>query len=127
MKIIVGAVKGTIAAGAEVCAGRGDQRLGVRQDEPLGNRCGSARQFARQVFALIGVEHRKSFEERDRVGLVSVALRALAFLIGHKTVAVDDRRAMLALADIAAEAERLAEGEPILGAEAALDHRAPRG
>jgi hypothetical protein len=32
---------------------------------------------------------------------------------------------MLALADIAAEAERLAEGEPTLDAEAALDHRAP--
>jgi hypothetical protein len=32
---------------------------------------------------------------------------------------------MLALADIPAEAERLAEREPILTTEAVFDHRAP--
>ncbi len=32
---------------------------------------------------------------------------------------------MLALADIAAEAKRLAERQPILGDEAVLDHRTP--
>src|SRR6516225_4884147 len=70
-EIMDGAVEGAIAADAEVGAGRGDQCLGVRQDEPVGNRCGSARQFARQVFALVGVEHRESFQKRDRIGLVS--------------------------------------------------------
>src|SRR5215469_13460289 len=64
-EIIVRAIEGAIAADAEVGAGRGDQCLGVRQDEPVGNRCGSARQFARQVFALVGVEHRESFQKRD--------------------------------------------------------------
>jgi len=70
-EIMDGAVEGAIAADAEVGAGRGDQCHGVRQDEPVGNRCGSARQFARQVFALVGVEHRESFQKRDRIGLVS--------------------------------------------------------
>ena len=46
-EIVDGAVEGALAANAEVSAGRGDQRLGVRQDEPLGNRRGSAGQFRR--------------------------------------------------------------------------------
>jgi hypothetical protein len=36
-EIMDGAVEGAIAADAEVGAGHGDQCLGVRQDEPLGN------------------------------------------------------------------------------------------
>jgi hypothetical protein len=51
---------------------------------------------------LVGVEHRESFEKGDRIGLVSVALGPPAFLIWRETVCIDDGRAMLALADIAA-------------------------
>ena len=127
MKSWVGAVEGALAADAEVSAGGGDQRLGVRQDEPLGNRRGSGHQPFRQVLALVGVEHRESFEERDRVGLVSVALGPPAFLVRREAVGIDDGRAVLALADIAAEAERLAECEPALAGEAALDDGAPKG
>ena len=57
--------------------------------------------------------------------LVSVALRPLAFLVGHKAIRIHDRGAMLTLANIPAEAERLAEREPLLGPEAVLDHRMP--
>ena len=41
-EIVGRAVEGAVAADAEVGAGRGDQRLGVGQDKPLGNRrrCG---------------------------------------------------------------------------------------
>ena len=48
-----------------------------------------------------------------------------AFLVGHEAVRIDDRGAVLALADIAAEAERLAESEPALAGKAALDDGAP--
>jgi hypothetical protein len=53
---------------------------------------------------LIGVEHRKSFEEPDPAGFVSIALGSLTFLIGHKVVSIDNCRAMLTLANIAPEA-----------------------
>jgi len=42
-----------------------------------------------------------------------------------EAVGIDHRGAALALADIAAEPERLTEGEPGLAGVAALDHRAP--
>jgi hypothetical protein len=38
---------------------------------------------------------------------------------------IDDGGVVLALADVAAEPQRLAERHPILGAEAVLDHRTP--
>ena len=45
----------------------------------------------------------------------------------NETVGVDDGGAVLALADMAAKRERLAEGEPALAGEPALDRRRPRG
>lgn len=53
---------------------------------------------------MIGVEHRKSFEEPDPAGFVPIALGSLTFLIGHKVVSIDNCRAMLTLANIAPEA-----------------------
>ena len=124
-EIMVGAVEGAIAADAEVGAGRNDERLGLRQDHSLGNWCGSGRQFPRQIFALVGVEHREPLQEWDRDGLVSIALGPPTFLVRCEAIGIHDGRAMLTLANIGAEAERLAEREPILGTEAALDHRTP--
>src|SRR4029077_3713706 len=54
-----------------------------------------------------------------------ITLGPSAFLVGYKAVGVDDGDAVLALADITAEAERLAEREPILGTEAVFDDRTP--
>jgi hypothetical protein len=80
----------------------------------------------REVLALVGVEYCEPLQKRNRIGLVSVALGAPALLVGHKAIGVDDGRAALALADMAAKAERLAKREPVLSAEAVLDHRAPQ-
>jgi hypothetical protein len=125
-EIMDGAVEGAIAANAEVGAGRGDQCFGVRQDESFGNRCRSARQFRREMLALVGVEHGEVLEERNRVRLVTVALRPLPFLIGHEAIRIHDGGTMLALANVPAETERLAKRKPILGAEAVLDYSAPK-
>src|SRR6516162_9680264 len=124
-EIVPRIIKGAVAADAKIGTGGSDQRFGLRKDQSFGKRRGSACQFRRKIFALVGVEHSESFEEWDRVRLVSIALRPPALLIGHKTVGIDDRGAALALADIAAEAECLAEREPMLRTKAALDHRAP--
>ena len=68
--ILRGAVEGPVAADAEIGAGRGDQRLGLGQDQTLGHRRRGGRpDLAGKALALIGVEHGKSLEERDRPGL----------------------------------------------------------
>src|SRR5579864_6680930 len=103
-KVIQNVVIRAITTNAEFYAGRADQRLGMRQDKPFGNRCRVARQFGREIFALVGVEYRKPFEEGNGVGLVSIALRPSAFLVGYKAIGVNDGGAVLALADISAEA-----------------------
>jgi hypothetical protein len=46
-EIMDGAVERALSANPEFYAGRADQRLGVRQDQPFGNRCRGARQFVR--------------------------------------------------------------------------------
>ena len=67
-----------------------------------------------KVLALIGVEHGKSLEERNRTGFVTIALRPLAFLVGDKAVGIDDGSAVFAFADAAAKAQGLAKREPSL-------------
>ena len=125
-EIMDSVVEGTVAANAEVSTRPGDQRLGVRQYQSLGTRCGGARQCGREIFALVGVENREPLEKRNRIGLVSVAFGAPVLLVGHKTIGVDNGRAVFSLADMSAEAERLAKREPVLSAEAVLDHGAQR-
>src|SRR5215471_13376292 len=66
-EIMGSVVEGTVAADAEVGAGRGDQHLDVRQDESLGHRRGSTRQLGREIFALVGVENREPLEKRNRI------------------------------------------------------------
>jgi hypothetical protein len=78
-----------------------------------------------KVLALIGIEDREAFEERDRAPLVAVAFRTLAFVIRNEAVGIDNRRAVLAFADIAANAQGLAEGEPILASESSRDDGVP--
>ncbi|RMC36600.1 HipA domain-containing protein [Paracoccus alkanivorans] len=51
---------------------------------------------------------------------------AALFVFGHEAVGIDDGGAALALQDIAAERERLTEGEPALAGKVTFDHRAPQ-
>src|SRR4029077_17584104 len=95
-------------------------------DQTLGNRLGCRRPLFRQVLALVGVEHRESLEEWDHPGLIAVAFSPLALFFGRETVCVDDSRAVFAFADIAAEATRLAKGEPALAGEEALNDGPPK-
>ena len=118
-------IERAVAADPDVGATGPEQRLGLGQDEAVGNRRCRGCDRVGQAFALIGVEHREAFEERDGARRVAVAVGALALGLGHDAVGIDHRGAAFALADIAAERERLAEGEPGLAGIAALDDRAP--
>ena len=62
-----------------------------------------------QAFALLGIEHGVAFEERDFPDLLRTFFIGLC--TGY-TVGIYDEFAMLALAHIAAELQRLFEGEP---------------
>src|ERR1700682_4860014 len=126
LHIIVGrTVEGAIAADAEIGAGRGDQRFGFRQDQTVWHRRGRGYETLGKVLALIGIEDREAFEERDRTGFIPIAFRTLAFVIRNEAVGIDNRRAVLAFADVAANAQGLAEGEPTLADEALRDDGVP--
>jgi hypothetical protein len=85
----------------------------------------SASTLGRQVFALGGVEDGEPLQEWDRGRFLAGLAGASLLVIRYKAVCIDDGRAVLALAHIAAERERLAKGQPALRGEAMLDHRAP--
>ena len=72
-----------------------------------------------------GVEDGEPLQERDRGGFLAGLAGASLLVVRHEAVGIDDGRAVLALAHIAAERERLAKGQPALGGEAVLDHGAP--
>src|SRR3546814_2821348 len=82
--------------------------------------------FWAQTLALRHVEHGEPLEERDCLGVLACLARLGLLCFGHETVGIDDHRALLALADIAARFQRLFEGEPVLRGVSAADGRAPR-
>ena len=118
-------IEGAVAADAEVDAGRPDQRLDPGLDQARQRRWRDGRNLGRQVFALGGVEDCEPFQERDCGRFLAGLAGASLLVIRHKAVGIDDGGAVLALAHIAAERERLAKGQPALCGEAVLDHGAP--
>ena len=96
-------VIGLVAADPEVDAGGPDQGLGPGQDEVLRRRGRDGETFG-QVLALIEVEQREAFQERDGHRLAALPARAFALVLGSEPIGIDDGRAPLAPPDIAAEA-----------------------
>ena len=123
--VMRGEVEGAAAADAEVDARRPDQRLHRRLDQSgLGRRRGNGEIF-RQPFALCQVEDGEALQERDGLRFLAGLACPLLLVVGHEPVGIDDSGAVLAFADIAAERQRLAEGDPALDRETMLDHRPP--
>src|SRR5690606_31044783 len=103
-----GDIERAIAADAEVDARRTDQGLDPWLDQSGRRRRGDERNIVRQVLALRRVEYGEALQERNSLGFLAGLERAPLLVVGHEAVGVDDGRAALALADIAAERERLA-------------------
>src|SRR3546814_20615182 len=80
-------------------------------------------QLLRQVLALLRIEDREALQKRDRLGVLAGLAGALFLVVRHEAVGIADGGAVLALADIAAERERLAKSQPALPGEAPLDAR----
>ena len=119
-------VEGTIAADPEIDAGRLDQCFDNRLDHAgrRQRRCNG--DLHRQIVALVGVEHREAFQERNGLRFVAGVRRALLLIIRNEAVGIDHGRAALALTDMAAERERLAERQPALSRKAAFDDGTPQ-
>ncbi len=119
-------VEGPLAADPKIHAGRADQRLGLRQNQIGFDRRRHRHHLVRQALALRGVEDGEALQERDGLRLLAGLRRAPAFVVRREAVGIDDGRAALAFADMTAEAERLAEGQPALASKAVLDDGAPQ-
>ena len=92
---------------------------------PSGTGGGTVDQVGGKPVALGDVEHGEALQERDCVRLVALLPRTGALLVRDETVGEHHRRAALAFADIAAEAQGLAEREPALARETMLDDGPP--
>ena len=102
-----------------------DQRLDLGLDQARLRRRRGDHEILRQTFALRQVEDGEALEERDRLRFLAGLSRPFLLVVGNEAVGIDDGRAVLALADIAAEAEGLAKRQPALDREAVLDHGTP--
>ena len=112
--VVRGHVEGPAAADAEIDAARLDQRLNLGLDRPrFRRRCGDY-EILRQTFALRKVEDSEALEERDRLRFLAGFSRPFLLVVGNEAVGIDNGGAVLALADIAAEAEGLAKRQPEL-------------
>src|SRR3546814_18753091 len=83
----------------------------------LGDDRGGRGIFAVQSFDLIGIENRVSFQERNGALVVRLGV------FHDKLVGIDNGGSLAALPDIAAQLQRLLEGQPI-GRGDALTHSA---
>ena len=72
------------------------------------------------------MEHGEPLKEADAAGVFAGCARLLLLDLRDKRVGVDNRRSLLALADIAAERERLFKGQPALRWPALLDGSRPQ-
>ena len=96
-------VEGAVAADAEVDAGCPDQRFHGRLDQSgRWRRCGG-RDLFREIIALIGIKDGESLQERDRLRFFVDFGGAALLVLWHEAVGIDNRRAVLALADMTTE------------------------
>src|SRR5690606_6880047 len=119
-------VEGPVSADAEIDAGRLDERLDPRLDQ-AGRWWGrDGGDVVGQPVALRHVENRKALQERDGMRFLAGLAGAALLIFRRKTVGIDDRGAVLALADMAAERKRLPKCEPALAGKAVLDDGATK-
>lgn len=105
-------IKRPVATDAEGDAGRLDEGLHLGLDLAWRRRWRGDRFVPRQTIALGGIEDGVALEERDGRRFLAGLHGALLFVVGDKTISIDDGRAVLALHDVAAERQSLPEGDP---------------
>src|SRR5690554_5659706 len=107
-------IEGAIPADAEIDTSGTDQRLDPRLDHAWRWWWCLDSDVLGQAFALRRVEHGETLQERDASRFFTGLAGSALLVFRGEAVGIDDRRAVLALTDIAAEGCRLAIGEPML-------------
>ena len=77
------------------------------------------------TLALRRVEHGEALQERNPPRFLACLACPPLFILGREAVSIDDGGSALAFPDIAAERQRLAKCQPMLGRETILDHGPP--
>lgn len=113
------------AADPEVDASRLDELFDLGLDQAWRRRRRRRCDLRRQAIALIGVEDREALEKCNGLCFLTVLARAPLFVDRHKAVGKNNRSSALALADVTAERQCLAEGKPALTCECALSGGSP--
>src|SRR5947207_11422390 len=119
-------IEGALAANAKRYAGGLDQGFDRRLNQARRRWRSCGCDLVRQILALVSVENGKTLEERYDLHLFTGLGRTPFLIARHETIGVDDGRAAFALANVAAERERLTEGEPTLTGKSAFDHGSPK-
>ena len=114
-----------VPAEAQIGPAGADQGLDLGQDQALRNWRRDGGQVVGKSFALDDVEHGEALQERDRVRLIALFPRTGTLLVWDEPVGEYHHGAAFTFADIAAQAQGLAEGEPALSREAMLDNGPP--
>src|SRR5579859_1495572 len=118
-------IEGALAANAERDASGLDQGFDRRlnQARRRWRSCGS--DLVRQILALVSIENGKTLEERYGLHIFTGLGRTPFLVARNETIGIDDGGAAFALTNVAAERERLTEGEPTLTGKSAFDHGSP--
>jgi hypothetical protein len=123
-KVAVGTVKGSASAVLNGHLGVGEKAFHtVEAIDCRIERGHSGIEMTGQVVDLLGIENRVAFHERNFDLYISALLvsAGLGDLVG-----IDDKRALLALADLAAKLGSLLVGQPQRAAVTPLDGRSPQ-
>lgn len=122
-------VAGAVAAMTNVGAERRKEGLGACVPFALRFRLGHRVEMRRQALHLRNIEHPEVAQERHSMGraLPGVVRSVLPLVAYGHLLHQHDRRALLALADVATDLGRLAEGEPARERIPSPDRRRPQG
>jgi hypothetical protein len=109
--VVSDVVESLISADTEIRAGGRDQGCGLRQDLSGFGRWDHRPVAVGQTLALVEIKHGEALEERDRAWGAAFFGGLASFVARREAMGIDDGGAAGALADIAAQFERLAEGQ----------------
>jgi len=116
------------ATDAKIGARRGNQFLGVRQDQAIRDGRRWETDMFGQVVTLVDREHREMLEERNpATGCGAFGIRSATFAAGHKAAGVDDTDTAFAATHRAPQGRSLPERQEGMAREASGDDGMPEG
>ena len=123
-EVVARRIERHLAPDANIRPGRRNDCFNLRQDFCATRKWREIR-VSWDPLALLHMENSEALQEANAAGVFAGRARLRLFVLRDKRVGIDNRRSLLALAHIAAESERLFEGQPALRWPALLDGGRP--